>query len=47
MSKTKKTPLNEKLDLILKNQELILENESKILGEEMKIERINFSINLY
>lgn len=38
---TKKTPtLNEKLDLILKNQKTILANEEKILGEETKIEAL-------
>lgn len=40
MSKIQKNSLNEKLDLILKNQELILENEAKILGEEAKIEEM-------
>lgn len=35
-----KTTLNEKLDLILKNQDKILKNEQKILGEEEKIEEL-------
>lgn len=34
---TKKLSLNEKLDLILQNQQTILENEARILGEEEKI----------
>jgi len=36
----KVTSLNDKLNLILKNQEKILENEKKILGEESKIEKL-------
>jgi len=34
----KKDELNQKLDLILKNEKKILENEKKILGEEKNIE---------
>jgi uncharacterized membrane protein len=37
---TNKTLLNEKLDLILKNQKKILKNEEKILGEEYKLEEM-------
>jgi uncharacterized membrane protein len=36
----KKGSLNEKLDLILNNQEKILSNEKKILGEEEKIQEL-------
>lgn len=39
-SSVKKNSLNEKLELILKNQEKILQNEKKILGEEEKIEKL-------
>lgn len=35
-----KNSLNEKLDLILKNQKKILANEKEILGEEIKIENL-------
>lgn len=35
-----KNELNDKLDLILKNQKKILENEEKILKEEVKIEKL-------
>ena len=36
-SQKSKLSLNDKLDIILKNQQTILENEAKILGEEEKI----------
>ncbi|MEC8339794.1 MAG: DUF2391 family protein [Nanoarchaeota archaeon] len=35
-----KSELNEKLDLILQNQQRILDNEEKILGEELKLEEM-------
>jgi uncharacterized membrane protein len=35
-----KLSLNEKLDMLLKNQKKILSNEKKILGEEYKIEEL-------
>ena len=38
--KDKKLGLNEKLDLILKNQKTIMKNEEKILGEEKKVEEL-------
>lgn len=39
MIKNTKVSINEKLDLILKNQTQILKNEKKIIGEEEKIEK--------
>ena len=38
-SKNQKVSINEKLDLILKNQTKILNNEKRIIGEETKIEK--------
>ncbi len=40
MNKSKKLSLNEKLDLILKNEEIIIKNEKKILQEEQKLEEM-------
>ena len=40
MKKKTTLSLNEKIDLILKNQQKILTNEKKILGEELKIEEL-------